>query len=202
MLGQQRIRQPAIQVHLGAKGLHEGRRVERDRNRPRERVGMGAHDGLRSPPARRPIAAAEGEKPEQHLIAHVLQAVERFVELASQDLRLDVPGPRPDPGLHPSNVGRDIRLVRPRQGSGDRVPFPQHDRRQRLVVLGRSVDGDDVEVDVDQVVVEHDREVRDPEVIGDEERHHGSARSRQLRDARDNGFDGSGSRVDAKIHVG
>jgi hypothetical protein len=71
-----------------------------------------------------------------------------------------------------------------------------------LVVLGRSVDGDDVEVDVDQVVVEHDREGRDPEVIGDEERDDGSARSRQLRDARDHGFDGSGSRVDTKIHVG
>jgi hypothetical protein len=68
-------------------------------------------------------------------------------------------------------------------------------------VLGRSVDGDDVEVDVHQVVVEHDREGRDPEVIGDEERHHASARSRQLRHTRDHRFDGSGSRVDTKIHV-
>jgi hypothetical protein len=69
-------------------------------------------------------------------------------------------------------------------------------------VLGRPIDRDDVEVHVHEVVEQHDGQGRDPEVLGDEDRHLASTSSRQLGHPRDHGIHGSGSRVKTKVHVG
>src|SRR6185503_1005743 len=99
---EERVRQDAIQVDLLAERGQDRRGVQRPRDRPRERITVIADDGLRSPSARGPAFTVERQQTEQHLVAHVLQAVQGLVELATQDLRLDVPGPGPDPRLHPS----------------------------------------------------------------------------------------------------
>src|SRR4029453_9004734 len=119
-----RGREPAIQVDLLTEGGQDRRRVQRRRNRSREGITVFPDDVLRSPSTRRTAFTVERQQAEQHPVAHVLQAVQGFVELAPQDLRLDVPGPRPDPSLQPSNTGGDLRGVGSGKGVGDRLPPP------------------------------------------------------------------------------
>ena len=200
--GQQGVGQQEIQVDLGAEGLHKGGAVQRGWDRPGERVCVVSHDCFRSPSTGGPVTATERQQSEKHLIADVLQSVKRLVQLASEDLRLDVPGPRPDSGLHPSNGRRKVRLVCPRQAGRNRLPFPQHRHRQPVVVLSRLVDQDDVEVDVHEVVVEHDGQGGNPDVLAHEERYLTSARSRKFRHPRDHSVHVIGSNIEAEVHVG
>ena len=67
--------------------------------------------GLDSPSPSRTFPPVHGEQLEQHVVSHVLQPVESFVQLPPKHLGLDVPTPGPHPFFDPLEVSRMVLFV-------------------------------------------------------------------------------------------